>query len=466
MMADLDDSFDVIPEHQELFISHADWMRRTYLTIGYRSAALKQLDEAILKAEKISHELATFDDQVGKLFQRGLSVQRAEQIRNAMELEAYHLVRNAFEAWIRSEGDWRKSRRNYDGAATQVHKRMSDLQERHGELVPDASHLLTAGNELTAQLFRSAEVRVRGADMSNVVQSSQQAASIPSALSRLDCARSAFTRLITTHFGDSPENVAAKDPWLARELMTIIPGLTHQIQTLVQLLPGVRVATSTVTAISNLYDVRKTDQQRTKLITVTRSLPTGDALTALHKIKEWQDNFVRDQKMAAAANATVAGTQLLGILVPGAHPAAALVSAANSVVQMMNALVDLGVQYRESQELRQYLRNTKEIDADIFAICPLVGAYYVLNVPFSVFSLHLVPFHSPTFFSDTEYLRESGEMKAVLQGAEKVLDASKYILVKDGKPFRSRESMRFEVKARLALANLKPSGGFSFFSKS
>jgi hypothetical protein len=449
------DGFDIIPAQDGLFMSHGEWMRRTTLTIGMRSPQLRRLDEAILKAEKIAGDIAFFDDELDRFFHYGLPLEKAREFRAAMERDAYTIVREAFQLWAKSEGNWRGSRRSYDRAPQAIFHQLEVLQRKYPDLNPGSDKITTAGNELTASLFRNAEVKVRGADASNVYQSAEQAMSITSAISELGAVKTAFYRLIEPHFGDTLQNVAAVDPFFARELMKAVPRLTHQIKALVKMLPGVGVAASTVSALSSLYDVHQTSQRRSKLVHVARAMPKGDALTALEGIKRWQTQFIRDQKIAAAANAGVAGTQILAIVAPGAHVVATLASAANSIAEAMNVLVELGTQYRESQQLRQYLRKPDAINRDIFAICPLVGAYYVLNVPFSVFSLHLVPLDSPTFMGDTEYLRQSGAMKAVLECAESVLDVSIYILVKDGKPFRSRESMRTEVSIKLSFQHLR-----------
>ncbi|XZE53456.1 hypothetical protein SH139x_005198 [Planctomycetaceae bacterium SH139] len=447
--------FDVIPAHDELFISHSAWMRRTHLTVGFRSRELLGLDEAIRQAEQISLELTFFDEAIEKLFQNGYPLGEADKIREAKEKSAYWIVRRAFDAWVKSEGEWQESRRNHDFAPTKVYLRLLDLQEKYKDLVPDTAEIITAGNELTAQLFANSRVQLRGADSSNIMQSVSQASSVGSIGTQIGKAHKAIEDIVMPHFGTSLQNVAAKDPAVARELMKHFPNMTANIHHIMSLVPGINVAASTVSALSKLYDVRKTDMQRTQLIRVARAVPEGDARTALNVIRDWQTQYIMDQKMAACADAGMAGMQLLSALVPGAAPVASLAGAARALAQSLAIVAELGAQYRESRKLEDYLRNCETIGSEIFSVCPLVAAYYVLNVPFSLFSLHLVPFESPTFFAETELLRDSGEMKAVMVGAEKVLDASKFILTKEGKPFRSQESMSIENELRIAGGQLK-----------
>lgn len=450
-----DSEFVLVSAPDQLFMSHGDWMRNTYRFFGSRSSQLRQLDEAILKAERISAELDSLEDDAEELFHRGLAVDRAEKVREAMEIEAYKVVRRAFEAWAKSEGDWRQSSRDSQGAMSTVYQRLMDLQKKYPSLVPDAKEIVTAGSEYTAQLFRGTKVTLRGADFDNNINSISQVKTVGSGLSSLGGLPSALDDLIHIHFGTSLQNVSASDPMYAQILSKIVPALKNKIHEFVALVPGINVAVSTVSALSKLYDVYKTDSNRAKLLQVSAKIPQGDAKESLASIKVWQDRYIRDLKKGAAMDAGAAGAQLLAILVPGAQPVSTLVGAAKSIAEMMNVIVELGAQYRESRALGLYLNSARGIDANIFAISPLVGAYYVLNVPFSVFSLHLVPFDSPTFFADTEYLRESGEMKAIMTDAERILDASKYILVKDGRPLRSRESMSSIVAAKLWGAQAK-----------
>ncbi len=450
-----DSGFDVVPTHNELFISHDDWMRRTHLTIGIRSRELRALDAAIRQAEEISHEITFFDEAIEKLFQKGYPLSDADKIREAKEKRAYWIVRRAFDAWAKSEGEWQGGRRDRDFAPTKVYLRMLDFQETYTDLVPDSAEIITAGNEFTAQLFKNSRVQLRGGDSSNIIQSVSQASSVGSIGSQIGKAHKAIEDIVMPHFGTSLNEVAAKDPAVARELLKHFPNMAANIHHIMSFVPGINVAASTVSALSKLYDVHKTDMQRSQLIRVARAVPEGDARTALNVIRDWQTQYILEQKMAAFADATVAGMQLLSALVPGAQPASSLVGAARALAQAMNVVAELGAQYRESRRLEDYLRSCETLGSEIFSVCPLIAAYYVLNVPFSLFSLHLVPFESPTFFAETELLRDSGEMKAVMVGAEKVLDSSKFILTKEGKPFRSRESISIENQLRIDGAQFK-----------
>ena len=455
-LADLRDAgFDVILGQEQLFMSHTEWMQRTHRTFGVRSSELRRLDDAIARAEYISDELNNLEDELEDRFHGGYLSDKVDKLREQKEKEAYRIVRNAFDAWAKSEGEWETGGRNRNLAPSKIYLRLLDLQDRYPDLVPDSAAIVTAGSEFTAELFRGATVTLRGADVENLVNSVSQMSTITSVPGQVGEMHNAMHDLIAPHFGDSIQHVATKDPALARELSKLIPGMAINAHTIMSLVPALNVVATTVSALNKFYDVYQTDLQRTQLLRVSRAVPEGDAKTALGVIKDWQDQYILEIKAAACVDAGIAGLQLLGALVPGTLPAAALAGAAKSFAAAMAVVAELGAQYRESQKLEAYLRRAEGIDTSIFSICPLVGAYYVLNVPFSVFSLHLIPFESPTFFGETENLRESGEMKAVMVGAERILDASKYILSKDGKPFRSRESMSIENQMRGYARNLK-----------
>jgi hypothetical protein len=434
------DGFDVIAPFDGLFPAYHRWMEISHLTIGVRSPELKRLDEAIKRAERIALDVQYIDEDLPRHFQRGLPIDRAEDIRASMEKAAYAGVKKAFEGWAKSEGDWRKSRR--ESAATVIYVRLLDLQVKYPSLVPNSSELIDAGADFCGQLFRGAKVRLRGADLSNVGQIAGQVGSFNTVLGSLGPARQAFETMITGQFGVPLQQVAQNPAW-AKELATVVPNLAHE---LVKLLPGVGMTMSTISAVSRVYDIYNTNQNRSHVVDVTQSMPDCDARIALNTIKTWQDQYIRAQTSAAVMDATSAGVQLATLLVPAGHPVSALYGTAKAVIQLMDVLVDLGGQYRESQALEKYLRDVDKIDLDIFAISPLVGAYYIFNVPFSVFSLNVVPFESPAFFAETEFLRESGAMKAVMADAERLLEASRFEIVHaSGLQFRSREGMSTEA---------------------
>ncbi len=451
-----DDGFDVLPSHDELFMSHGDWMRLTHLTIGRRSSELRQLDEAMLEAERAALDIAYFDDEIEQYFQRGAAINAAEDVRDAMEKRAYALVLVAFQKWAKSAGNWRNSRRNNEQAPTLVYEQLRNLKKKYRDLRPDADELVQAERELTrlesefvTQIFTGAKVQVRGADLSNVTQIASQASSIESVPGQLAKAGHAFEMLFTSHFG-APLHQVAQDPAWAQELAKVLPGLITEVHTLMEFVPVANVAVATASALSKLYDVHQTDHNRTQLLQVSEALPVCDARTALAAIKDWQEKYIRAQKSAAMQDAATAGVHLLNILVPGTQPIGAIATAAKSVVKMMDVFVDLGAQYRDSRKLENYLRNAPHITSDIFATCPLVGAYYVLNVPLSTFSLCLVPFESPTFQEDTEYMRNEGHMQAIMGDAERLLNASRYRLISPaGFQYRTTEAMSLQNAAKL-----------------
>ncbi len=458
-----EDGFDVIPQLENLFISHGEWMQRTHLTIGVRSAELRKLDTAILRAEQISLDMAFIDEDMELRFNRGFSINRTDEIQAAMAKEAYLNVRNAFQAWVKSENNWRDSRRNKELAASQVYEELRAYQRKYGDPVRDAenreakSYLDRLLEEQAAQIFRGAKVQRRGADLSNSIQTASQFSTAIIAVNEIRNLDTASKKLIELMVGDSSGNVAAKDPALASELAKLVPSLSTKIHEFCKLIPVAGIVATTVSALCTSYDVYNTKQNRLKLMRVAEALPVADARAALSVIKSWQDRYIHEQSKVAAMEAGTAGMQLLSLLVPVSQPIATIAGAAKSLAELMTLIADLAEQYKQARALEEYLQNSETIGLEIFSKSPLVGAYYVLSASLATFSLHICPYDSPTFQEDTEYLRESGEMKAVLCDAARIIDLSKYVLIKNGIKLRGDECMSFEAWGRFKARKFKNS---------
>lgn len=443
--------FEFVEEFDELFLSHHRWMELTRLTFGVRSPQLLALDESIKRAEKISNELYVFDAEVERFAQRGYSVARAEDVKTALAKEAIRDVRRTFDAWATSEGDWRESRRNKENGPSILFIRLCEYIEKYPDLRADRAavdHIVESASEFVGQLFRGAKVRVRGADFENVVATGSQASNVLGALSTLGgTLKQGFDALFRQHFGAGVSvQQVAQDPFWAKELAKCLPTFTRE---LVKLLPAIGVGVATAQAAMSLLSAHTTEAARFRLLHVGRTLPVEDVREALGAIRHWQTQDIAAQRVAAAQQAATAVAGLTAILAPGAGATVqAVTQAANAIVTASAVLADLGMQYRESKALEQYLQNTDKIDRNIFAISPLVGAYYLLNVPISTLSIHLVPFDSPTFHADTLYLRESGDLKLVMSESQRLLGNSKFRLFgTQGLEFRTREDKLLRQKA-------------------
>ncbi len=454
--------FDIIPQAERLFISYDAWMQRTHLTFGMRNAELRRLDEAILRAEQIGLDIVCMDDELDLLFQRGYPICRSDEVKAAMTKEAYQVVHAAFQAWVKSEGDWRNSRRNNQLAASQVYQELREFQQKYGNPVHDAemkaakSYLDRMLEKQAAELFRGARVQFRGADLSNSLQVSGQSSAVYGMAKDVKEIFQGCTRLFESIFGESQSTMATQDPAFAQEIAKLVPSLACKIHDFCKLLPVIGIATTTISALNASYNVYSTDQNRTKLLRVAEAIPVADARAALGAIKSWQDRYIQEQRNSAVTEASMAGLQLLATLVPVTQPIATVLGAAKSLATAMTTVVNLRDQYFEKRRLAAYLYRTEGIGLEIFSLSPLVGAYYALNSSLATFSLHLCPYDSPTFQADTEYLRESGEMKAILCDAAQIIDLSRWVLTKNGLQFRTKESdswlrtktRRMEVKAR------------------
>ncbi len=207
-------------------------------------------------------------------------------------------------------------------------------------------------------------------------------------------------------------------------------------------MPVVDVAASVASLAKKLHDIYKITNHHRDVLHIENALPVGDAKTAVAAIKCWQSEYLREQKKQAAMIAGTAALNLTAILVPAGQPIAKFASAAKSIKETMDLLTKIFKEKREAQALQQYLSTVATIDGNIFKISPLVGAYYVLNASLSTISRHIVPFGSPTFQEDTEFLRQSGALFSLLSDSELLISESHFVMHrKDGLPLRKAENM-------------------------
>ncbi len=114
-------------------------------------------------------------------------------------------------------------------------------------------------------------------------------------------------------------------------------------------------------------------------------------------------------------------------------------------------IAEMGMQYKESRALTQYLNNTltTKLGPDMFAAAPLAAAYYLLNTPTSHIALQLVNIGSTAWTAEVEQLKSAGALKTVISESERLISASRYVIQKKtGERFREREGKETSVKAK------------------
>lgn len=135
---DREAGFDIIPQAGAslYFLRRLD--ATNSLDVRYAKRRTEAPRRGYSRAEQIGLDIVCMDHQVDLLFQRGYPICRSDEVKAAMTKEAYQVVHAAFQAWVKSEGDWRNSRRNNQLAASQVYQELREFQQKYGNPVHDA----------------------------------------------------------------------------------------------------------------------------------------------------------------------------------------------------------------------------------------------------------------------------------------------------------------------------------------
>jgi hypothetical protein len=439
-----EDGFELVPEIEEFLISYDEWIQCTHVSVGWRSGTLKKLDEAVKLAEQISIEIAFVEEEANHRFEKGYKINDLTQVRKGLKKSAYDVVNTAFNNWAREEGAWESSRRNHMRTVTKLHNRLGKLKKelatspRDLELIEAFRHLEELENEQATNLFQGARVFLRGLDWEHTVDGVGDSATIGSGFAALKQAES----LIAACFGYGKLIQIPNYSQIQRILDAAMPKLASQINFVVSNIPGIDVALSFASVGAKLIAIYKMSNRYSSVQTIENALPTGDAKSAVSAIKIWQQEYLHEQKKQAAMMAGTAGLNLAALLCPPGQPVARFAACAKAIKDTMDCIVKIANQVKQANELERYLATVTKIDGNIFKISPLVGAYYVLNASLSTISRHLVPFTSPTFQADTEYLRRSGAIFDLLTDSEMLIAQSHFELrPKDGLMFRKSENM-------------------------
>ncbi len=181
-----EDGFELVSDFYEIFLSYDEWMQATHLTLGVRSTELRRLDEAIKLAEQMADSITFLEDETRLRFEKGYQIDDLNRIRDGMERDAFRIVLSAFQAWAKSEGDWRNGRRNKNGAATTIFNQLDKLKRKYSssqheiELSQAFKHLEELENEQAVQLFQGAKVSLRGLDVDHLTNTASQGATYAS----------------------------------------------------------------------------------------------------------------------------------------------------------------------------------------------------------------------------------------------------------------------------------------------
>lgn len=438
-----------------LFISHEEWLQGTYNRFSRRSTELKALDEAIKAANESSADDATVQSWYAWDGTMTETAKAAAKLDEACRKEAIYKVNQAFTKWVGARNsDWRTSGRDSSGTVTRLYQQLTYYTSR-GQVPTSESEALQLIKESRDQsiplLFKGCTVKGMGASMMQKTTIRKSSATLAAAFAKL------IKDLVQDSFGVSMD-VLASDPHAGSGVLSTVMDQMKDV--LAQITPGVGLGVSAASLVFHAAKTATGSISSYELLKVHAKLPEGDSRAAIESVRVWQARDIALHASAAARASANAASQIASILSAGtATPLQVAVGIANAFVALAEIVADLGVQYREANKLTKFLNEAQTLDRNIFAQCPLVGAYYLLNTPTSHIALAFVNIGAPAWREEVEVLKKWGGLKTVITESARLIDVSRYrILRADKQKFREREGKTLKVKA-LELVGREPLRG-------
>jgi hypothetical protein len=267
--------------------------------------------------------------------------------------------------------------------------------------------------------------------------------------------------IVSNAFGATLEQLS----WEAGETFfkeTLTEALNAIKEEMLAIIPVAGVIVSGATFLVTTIKVMQSSLAASALLDLTNKLEESDSKVALARIRDWQlrDIVLSSSKVARAGVNTAA--QLAAIFTAGAGTAPQVIlGISNAIVALIEMVAEMGMQYKESRALTKYLNSTaaSKLGKDIFTASPLAAAYYLLNTPTSDIALQLVNIGDPGWMQEVEQLKQSGPLATVITESERLINASRYVLMAKGQMrFREREGKEMLVKAK-ELVGMEPLRG-------
>ena len=468
-------------------ISIDEWMKATYSRIYSRSDALKALDKAIADVGIVNQEVDQsqyiFMSRTGKLSESDKNSIAIGEEKRALALAA---VRKAFDKWVDTQTikgqNWRDSGRNSSGAVTRLYEQLKYLGSKYLSKSDQACiEVIVKSRSLMIPLLFDGCTCVLKADRGRMEALSDRLkkAKVSKEIGQIAYQSRKYTRssaatasssggtaassevltkvnamipnIVSSAFGTTLEQLS----WEAGETFfkeTLTEALNAIKEEILAIMPVAGAVVSSATLVVSTIKLVQSGLAANTLLNLTNKLEESDSKVALARIRDWQlrDIALSSSKVARATTNTAA--QLAAIFSAGLGTAPqAILGICNAIVALLEIIAEMGMQYKESRALTKYLNSTKadELGKDIFTASPLAAAYYLLNTPTSDIALQLVNIGDPGWMPEIEQLKQSAPLATVITESERLINASRYVLMAKGKMrFREREGKEMLVRAK------------------
>jgi len=437
------------------------WLSQTQERLSVRGSTLKALDKAVADLDKAfedAQESLTWYDMDGKL---RAEYAAAIALEDALKREAVARLNSAFATWVHGRvSDWRTSPRNSQGAFTRLlqylnNYRLANLGGSEEERMREQKAreaLVENRNNCIAAVFTDCVVRLKNTDLAErakTLDTREKRKQVPNALDRAHLAhdvevldrKSGINEVIRTVYhdcfgGHAGSGAADADARAVLQYAETLVGthLKNALRRLYHEIPVVGVVTRSASCIYKVTRLVDSTVARHDLVNLNERLPENDPQKAINAVISWQNGYIAKQSVDLARAGLGLANSIMTVCTMGGHAAVSVAtSIVNAIVEIIELLVDLGIQYRSAGKLNDYM-TTQAMGPDIFLQCPLAGAYFVLNTPISHVALCFIEIGQPAWQEDVYVLTQHDSLKTLIQTSHQLIENSHYRIYKRNGP--------------------------------
>lgn len=418
-------------------ISYQEWMTQTRSSFSRRSSELKKIDSALEFYHQREQERRRLQGRSQERSQGQVQTKAApgggNKLCQLQRMEDIRRLHKALSVWMRSKSNYRDSVRNKQGTVERLVQQVAS-ELRHSEPEQQAfAQIVQARDETLKQMLADKQLVSRSFLHSNLRRKSDafNLARAPLTIRKIIQAltKDAFGEDIIVNSSINQGALTVTAGPLSQMLKIALEELVEELkQQLIEAMPLIGTAASFSQAIYSAGKIVQKDHSQQVLIRFGNRLPRGDSRMAINACNHLLEREIASLQVKGMASLISAAAGLANLMSGGSASAlSAHTSLAKSIVSLIDRLYAIGVDYREAKKANEMIKNG-QLDRDIFAVCPVLGAYYLVEASTSDIALFFVNIGGPAWMDDVEQLKKS-QLDPVIKRARRLVQDSRYRLV-------------------------------------
>ena len=387
-------------------VTHELWMKETYSRIRPRSDALKAIDAALFKNDKVAAKLALInwiDDQNKKKQDWHRSVRNEKKIVEILYKELNVLgieIENQSFANMLDDSYAKNEVRKMQFAAKSKMFRGKQLT------IKDSFFGLTR----TKSKSRLDQIAAAGASAGGVIlKATKTANQAKSIASDIKAAIESLTDGIS-------------DPATKSEIIQLVFG-NSAAGFAAEMAPFLGIFSSGGKAAKEWVQVAVMVSRKSDMAGHAVDMRAGDPAKALDAILQILSREINKTTADAAIHTTAFVAKGLGALADGGTATTAIVGATEKIAQLINLLVDVVAEFKQCKAGNDLI-NLQQFDLEMFNKCPILGCYYIVMQDHST----IMDFNFEIMGKDNwqqEALRLKYAIAPVIKQAQKLIGSSR-----------------------------------------